>query len=53
MEVFNIGPGAEVKKILNSVFNFALINTDKTSRNDCLDFLKYLKEIEDDEWYNF
>lgn len=53
MEVFNIGPCAEVKKILNSVFNFALINTDKTSRNDCLDFLKYLKEIEDDEWYNF
>ena len=48
MRVFNIEPSPKVKKILDRVFTFALINTDKTSRKDCLDYLTYLKKIEDE-----
>lgn len=50
MRVFNIEPSPKVKKILDRVFTFALINTDKTSRKDCLDYLTYLKQTEDNGW---
>lgn len=48
MKTFNIGPSAKVKEILDKVFTFTLINTDKTSRKDCIDFLNYLKKVKDD-----
>ena len=48
MKTFNIGPSAKVKEILDKVFTFTLINTDKTSRKDCLDYLNYLKKVKDD-----
>ena len=51
MKVFNIEPSPKVKKILDRVFTFALINTDKTSRKDCLDYLTYLKQTEDNGWF--
>ena len=47
MKTFNIGPSAKVKEILDKIFTFTLINTDKTSRKDCLDYLNYLKLLED------
>ena len=48
MEVFNIEPSKKVKKILDKVFTFVLINTDKTSKEDCMNYLKYLKKTEDE-----
>ena len=46
MKAFNIEPSAKVKEILDKVFTFTLINTDRTSRKDCMDYLNYLKNYE-------
>lgn len=47
MEIFGIEPGKTVKEVLNKTLNFVFVNPFKSSREDCLAFVKYLKEIKD------
>ena len=49
MEIFGIGPGKKVKEVLNKTLNFVFVNPSKSSKEDCIDFVKYLKQL-DDEW---
>lgn len=50
MEIFNIKPSSKVKNILNNVFLFTMLNTEETSREHCINYLKYLKKCEDENW---
>lgn len=49
MEIFGIGPGKKVKEVLTKTLNFVFVNPSKSSKEDCIDFVKYLKQL-DDEW---
>ena len=47
MEIFGIGPGKKIKEVLSKTLNFVFVNPSKSKREDCLDFVKYLKQIND------
>lgn len=48
MEIFDIKPSSEIKEILNKTFNFVCVNPSKHKREDCLDYVKYLKKCKDE-----
>ena len=49
MKIFEIGPGKEVKEILDKTFNFVCVNPHKSSKKDCIDYIIYLKKIKE-QW---
>ena len=46
METFNIEPSSKVKELLNKIFMFVCVNPDKNTREDCLNYVKYMKKTE-------
>ena len=52
MEIFNIEPGRKIKEILDKTLRFVYVNPQKSDRESCLDFVKYLKQIKD-KWNEY
>lgn len=48
MEFFNIKPSNEVGEILNKCLNFCFVNPNKTSKEDLIDYLNYLKFLKNE-----